>query len=120
MAAVHHAAKVGIEIAIPLGRRGLPKQWRMAHRRFRPGIARVVDEDGNGAERGPRLLEGFRYGGVIADVSLYRHGANAQGFDLGCDCFGPLQEEIIDSDTTCIVARQHERDTTPGTLAGAR
>jgi hypothetical protein len=57
---------------------------------------------------------------VIANISLYRHGANACGLDLGRDGFGPLQDEIINSDATCIVARQQECNTAPGTLARAR
>ena len=34
-----------------------------------------------GTERGPRLLERFRYRGIVANISLYRHGANACGLD---------------------------------------
>src|SRR3546814_4526437 len=68
MTAVHDAVQVGAEIAAPFLRVGFPEQRRGTHVRVRSGVAGVVDQQRDGAERCLGLFERGFHRSVVADI----------------------------------------------------
>src|SRR3546814_15042158 len=82
MTAVHDAVQVGVEIAAPFLRVGFPEQRRGTHVRVRSGVAGVVDQQRDGAERCLGLFERGFHRSVVADIRLHRFGLDAECADF--------------------------------------
>ena len=117
MAAIHDTVQIGLKISLPVLRICFPERWRETHGGARSGIAGIIDEHRDRAQRLFGSGHSRLHRVVIADISRRGHGWHPQRPDFLDHGVSAFSDKVIDRNTAGVVVCKCQRHGAPGALA---